>query len=224
MTDKELADKVVALDVGKRDKGFSDRFYIENEPGALFADEFVRDDIIMEISVREDRAFIRDDGTQHQPKGMRHWAANVTATAGETSDNIETDFKVLLNNLEDADVRLLRPAWFMHPSRRNHLRNLRDSNGNLIFPEIRSTSPTLYGYPVWVTTSIPKNLGSGSDESEVYFADMMDMIIGEVEGSGCGSSGGQPPVGTPTPDANIGNVGQPVAPPGGTTTRGRKRK
>jgi hypothetical protein len=53
------------------------------------------------------------------------------------------------------------------------------------------------------------------------------MIIGEVEGSGSGSGGdtGQPPIGTPgTPGTPGGNIGQPVTPPGATTTRGRKRK
>jgi HK97 family phage major capsid protein len=148
------------------------------------ADEFVRDDLVMEISIREDRAFLRDDGTQHTPRGMRHWAtpANILASAGTTSDNIEEDFKDLINALENADVRLIRPAWFMHPSRKNHLRNLRDANGNLIYPEIRGPAPTLYGWPVLVTTSIPANLGVGGDESEIYFADMVDAIIAEVMG------------------------------------------
>jgi len=50
------------------------------------------------------------------------------------------------------------------------------------------------------------------------------MIIGEVEGSGDGNGGGtgRPPIGTPgTP---VGNVGQPITPPVGTTSRSRKRK
>ena len=146
------------------------------------ADEFVRDDLVMEISIREDRAFLRDDGTQHTPKGMRHWAQNILPSNGTTSALIEEDFKDLINALENADVRLQRPAWFMHPSRKNHLRNLRDANGNLIYPEIRGPSPVLYGYPVFVTTSIPANLGGGSNESEIYFADMVDCLIGEVMG------------------------------------------
>jgi hypothetical protein len=50
------------------------------------------------------------------------------------------------------------------------------------------------------------------------------MIIGEIEGSGSGSGGGQSPVGTPTPGTPGGIVGQPVTPPSGTTTRGRRRK
>lgn len=147
------------------------------------ADEFVRDDLVAEIAVREDQAFIRDDGTQHTPKGLRFWAAaaSVFDSSGLTSDDIEEDFKQLLNRLESADVRLRRPAWFMHPTRRNHLRNLRDTNGNLIYPEIRLTSPTVYGWPVLTTTSIPSNLGGGT-ESEIYLAEMMDVLIGEVSG------------------------------------------
>lgn len=147
------------------------------------ADQFVRDDLVFEMSIREDRAFLRDDGTSHTPKGMKNWAiaGNVTVSNGILSTDIEADFKDLINGLENNNVRLLRPAWFMHPSRKNHLINLRTSTGNLIFPEMRGASPTLYSYPVFVTTSIPNNLGAGTD-SEVMFADMVDAIIGEATG------------------------------------------
>lgn len=144
------------------------------------ADEFVRDDLVMELSIREDRAFLRDDGLQNTPKGIRHWAANAIPTEGTTATDIEEDFRNLLNALETKDVRMLRPAWFMNPRSRNHLRNLRDANGNLIYPEIRATSPTMYGFPVFSSTSIPINLGSGSNETEVYLVDMVDAIIGEA--------------------------------------------
>lgn len=145
------------------------------------ADEFVRDDLVMTIAIREDRAFIRDDGTAHTPRGMRYWAsaANITATNGTSATNIEEDFRDLIDGLENADVRLTRPAFFMHPSRKNYLRNLRDANGNLIFPEMRNANPVMYGHPVFVTTSIPRNLGGGTD-SELYFADMAECLIGEV--------------------------------------------
>lgn len=147
------------------------------------ADEFVRDDLVLEISIREDRAFLRDDGLQNTPKGLRHWAlpGNVIPMEGTgTATDIETDFRDLINALESADVRLIRPAWFMHPTRKNYLRNLRDANGNLIFPEIRNTAPTLYGWPVFTTTSLPANLGGGGNESEIMFVDMVDAIIGEA--------------------------------------------
>jgi HK97 family phage major capsid protein len=145
------------------------------------ADEYVRDDLVLEISIREDRAFLRDDGTQHTPRGLRSWAlpGNVTTSNGTTATDIEDDFKDLLNDLESADVRLIRPAWFMHPTRKNHLRNLRDANGNLIYPEIRGANATLYGWPIFTTTSLPANLGSGSD-SEIMLVDMVDAIIAEA--------------------------------------------
>jgi HK97 family phage major capsid protein len=145
------------------------------------ADEFVRDDLVLEMSVREDRAFLRDDGSQHTPRGMRYWAAaaNVTASNGTTTADIEQDFKDLLNALEGNDVRLIRPAWFMNPTRKNGLSVLRHSGGGqLIFPDLKGANPNIWGYPVFTTTSLPNNLNG--DETEVMFADMADAIIGEV--------------------------------------------
>ena len=147
------------------------------------ADEFVRDDLVQVLAIREDQAFIRDDGLENKPKGLRFWveAGNVSVTNGETATNIEEDFKDMINALETNDVPLIRPVWFMNPRSKNHLVNLRDANGNLIFPEIRGASPTMYGYPVFVSTNIPVNLGAGT-ETEIYFVDMNDAIIGEVGG------------------------------------------
>lgn len=147
------------------------------------ADEFVRDDLVEQIAVREDRAFLRDDGTQFTPKGMRHWADpdNVTASNGTSETNIEQDFKDLQNALEGKDVKLLRPAWFMHPTRKNHLATLRTTNGNLVFPSVQANG-TLLTWPLFSTTSVPANLGAGGDESEIMFADMADAIIGDATG------------------------------------------
>lgn len=147
------------------------------------ADEFVRDDLVMEMSIREDRAFLRDDGTQHTPRGMRYWVApqNVTPSNGTSPDDIEQDFKDLLNALETADVRLIKPAFFMHPTRKNFLSILRHAGGGqLLFPNLTGPTPNIWGYPVYVTTSLPNNLNG--DETEIMFADMADAIIGESSG------------------------------------------
>lgn len=147
------------------------------------ADEFVRDDLVQVLAIREDQAFIRDDGLENKPKGLRFWvnATNISITNGETATNIEDDFKDMINDLEGNDVPLIRPVWFMNPRSKNHLVNLRDANGNLIFPEIRGASPTMYGWPVFISTNIPVNLGAGT-ETEIYFVDMNDAIIGEASG------------------------------------------
>ena len=149
------------------------------------ADEFVRDDLVQVLAIREDQAFLRDDGLLSKPKGLRFWAAaaNLLNSNGTTSAQIEDDFKDLVNSLETNDVRMINPAWFMAPRSKNHLRNVRDgSGGNLLFPEMRNADMTLYGWPVFITTSIPTNLGGGANETEVYLTDMSDAIIGESSG------------------------------------------
>lgn len=147
------------------------------------ADDTIRDDSIAALATREDQAFLRDDGTADTPKGLRYWApaANVTATAGKTLANVETDLKGLLQTLEGADVRMLRPGWMMSPRSKNHLLTLRETGGALAFPELREgNGDRLWTLPLGVTNNIPSNLGSGSDESEVYLVDFADAVIGEA--------------------------------------------
>ena len=145
-------------------------------------DAFVRDDLVQQIATREDQAFLRDDGTSDTPKGLRYWVSSsqVESQAGTTSANIESDLALLINDLELSNVPLTKPVWLMSPRSRNHLRTLRDATGFLIFPEIRTNTPTLYGYPVFLTTNIPTNLGGGGNETEVYMVDMNEAIIGEA--------------------------------------------
>ncbi len=150
--------------------------------GSPSADAIIRDDMVQAIATAEDQNLLRGDGLEDKPKGLRFQAAsaNVTASNGTTSDDIEADFKDLINGLEVSDVKLVRPAWLMNPRSKNHLLNLRDANGNLIYPEIRSTRPTIYGWPVFVSTNIPINLGAGN-ESEIFFVDAAEVIFGEVD-------------------------------------------
>jgi HK97 family phage major capsid protein len=145
------------------------------------ADSVVRDDLVAGMAVTEDAAFLRDQGIGAAPKGIRYWAnsGNVFASAGTSAANIETDFKGAINKLESNNVRMIRPVWFLSPRTKNALWTLRDASGNLIFPEIRDGN--LWGYPVFVSNSVPSNLGSGSD-SEIYLVDMADAVIAEDQG------------------------------------------
>lgn len=147
------------------------------------ADMFIRDSIVRRIAIREDQAFIRDDGANNQPQGLRYWAeaGNVFGSAGTTATNVEDDLVTMMNNLEGNDVDMSNPVWFMSPRSKNHLVNLRDANGNLIYPTITNAQPTLYGFPVFVSNNIPNNLGGGT-ESEIYLVNVSDTIIAETGG------------------------------------------
>jgi HK97 family phage major capsid protein len=149
----------------------------------------IRDDMVSGLAVTADAAFIRDLGTGAAPKGIRYWAAsgNVTATNGTTAANIESDLSDAMGSLQDNNSPMVRPVWLMAPRSHRHLYKLRDANGNLIYPELRQTdggseNGRLYGYPVFLTNNIPTNLGGSSNETEIYFVDMAQVVIGEETG------------------------------------------
>jgi len=146
------------------------------------ADSIVRDDLVMAMALREDAAFIRDDGVGNVPKGLRSWApvSNIIpATTGTpTLATVTTDLGKLILALKKANVRFIRPGWLMSPRTEMFLLTLRDGNGNFAFrPEM--LAGRLFSYPYAVTTQIPENLGVGENESEIYLVDFADAIIGE---------------------------------------------
>jgi HK97 family phage major capsid protein len=145
-------------------------------------DALVRNDLVQVMSLREDLAFIRDDGTSNTPKGMRHQApaSNVNAQAGATLANITNDLHDMMLLLENANIPGVRNAWLFAPRTASGIMRIRDTNGNFVFRSEMLTG-TLMGHPFFKTTQIPTNLGGGSD-SEYYFADFSSLMIGESMG------------------------------------------
>ena len=153
------------------------------------ADQYVRRTMVQHLGTREDRAFLRDQGTEFTPRGLRYWVPSAheipTTTAdGSQTYEVEENFRDLIEALEGSDVSMSNPAFIMSSRTKNFLMHLRHSGGgNLIYPELRDrTNPTLYGYSVFVSNNVPNNLGSGGDESEIYFFNVDDALIGEVGG------------------------------------------
>lgn len=145
------------------------------------ADAVVRDDMVAALAMREDIAFLRDDGTNNKPKGARYWAHPnnvIAANATVNLANVTTDLGKAILALRKANVRFIRPGWILGPTAENYLMTVRDANGNLAFKE-EMLRGTLFGFPYKVSTQIPENLGVGMNESEIYFADWADAVIGE---------------------------------------------
>jgi len=152
------------------------------------ADSIVRDDMVRSMALREDIAFIRDDGTENKPKGMYYWAAsdnkfNVSDDSGSTTlDTVTNDLIKALFKLEGKDVPMTRVGWIFHPRTKYFLMKLRDGNGNYAFRE-EMQNGMLLGYPFMTTTQIPTNLDASTDgdddESEIYLADFGQLIIAD---------------------------------------------
>jgi HK97 family phage major capsid protein len=139
-------------------------------------------DMIMAIANRQDKAYLRDDGTGNTPTGFK-----ATATAGGrvvqfsgTADleTIDLYLDTLILGLMNSNSNMLTPGWGLSPRTFMKLQGLRDGNGNKVYPEM--SEGFLKGYPVRHTTNIPVNLGTGTNETEIYFADFSDVVIGET--------------------------------------------
>lgn len=148
------------------------------------SETIIRDDLVAALRQRSDLAFIRNTGVGDTPRGLRYQApgANVIPANGTVNlANVTFDLGQLILTLLEADVRMIRPGWIMAPRSAMYLMTVRDGNGNYAFRD-EMMAGRLWGYPYKTTTQIPTNLGGGSNQSEIYFADFADVVIGEAMG------------------------------------------
>ena len=152
-------------------------------------DGLIVEDTAFSMANAEDTAFIRGDGTNSTPKGLRNWclssnvlvATPIASLSGQALiQAIMADAGRMVLALRRANVRLRKPGWLMHPDSVQFLSDLLTTTGNKVFPEI--ADGMFRGYPIGITTEIPTNLtssGATGNGSEVYFVDFAEMVIGE---------------------------------------------
>ncbi len=156
-------------------------------------DGVIRQDLVLSVAQAEDLNFLRGDGTQFAPKGMKNWAASGNAvTASDTYDiaHVTADLGSAVGNLltNNVKVTLDTGAFFMSARTFTSLKFLRNpTTGQWAFPEMQGAEPRLVGYRVFYTSQIPVNLTatpSGGSQistcSEICFANMTDVVIGET--------------------------------------------
>ena len=151
------------------------------------ADTMTRDDAIASIAGAEDVAFIRNAGTQWSPKGLKYWtpAANqIAANATVNLANTFVDLGKLMLALRNANSRMRRPGWIVSARTWYYLMFVAaDTVGNHPF-QAEMLQGRLLGYPYRVTSQVPDNLGTGANESEIYFADFADVVITDAPAIG----------------------------------------
>lgn len=152
---------------------------------SVAVDTLVRDDIVEGAAAAEDLHFLRSTGGENTPLGLRYQAVGtsfesqliLTMTASPTIQRVDDDLGALelamMNNNLDPSVAY----WVMSPRSAMHLTNLRDGNGNKVYPEM--AGGMLRRKPVKVTNNIPQNLGAGGNASEIGLVHPSHVIIGE---------------------------------------------
>lgn len=148
------------------------------------ANSIVTEDLTMGFAVKTDGVFIRGNGTQYSPKGMRYWAHSDNIFAVITDTDILTEVDQTLTQaiykLKAANIPMLTPGWIISPRTEIFLWRLKDANGNYVYKDEMKMG-MLWGMPYTATTQIPDNLGTGGNESEIYFADFAQLIIAEAQ-------------------------------------------
>lgn len=146
-------------------------------------EQLVLGDMLSAMAVREDKAFLRDDGTDNTPTGFKAIATAASRTkpwsGTATLEAIDAFLDSLILMLMASDSLMINPGWALSPRSYMKLFGLRDGNGNKVYPEL--AQGLLKGYPIAHTNTIPVNLGAGTNESEIYFADFNDVVIGEQD-------------------------------------------
>lgn len=141
----------------------------------------IRDDLVEAVSIKEDQQFLRGTGSATAPAGLRSLtnALNIfAANAVVNLVNIENDLMKLRLRVINANVPMTQAGYIMSPRVALFLESVRDGNGNKAYPEM--AEGRLGIYPFMTTTSVPDNLGGGT-ESEVYFGDFAQFMIGDTE-------------------------------------------
>jgi HK97 family phage major capsid protein len=144
-------------------------------------DTMIRQDLVAAVAQKEDETFLRSDGTGSRPRGLKYWVDPANILSVNTTVNLANvgkDLGRLWLALQEGYCRMINPGWLMAPRTYNYLMELRDGNGNKAYPEM--DRGVLKGYPIAFTTQIPTNLAvTDTAESEIYFLDFADVVIGD---------------------------------------------
>lgn len=164
------------------------------------ADGIVRDDAVRAMSAREDLAFIRGDGTDGTPRGLRSWIAAANRFDAESTVSlagVTSDLGNCMRVIMDQNINLVlqqgatgaidvRPGWIFSPRTWKYLTTVQTANGQYAFRD-EMLRGTLWGFPYRVTTQVPTTMTSagastGGTLSEVYFGAFAHAVIGESLG------------------------------------------
>ena len=151
-------------------------------------DRMIRDDAVEDAAQIQDRHFLRGAGTEYKPKGFRYQHLGtpfeathiLTMTASPDVQKVDNDLGAMELALGNNNIVYTGAHWIMSPRSAMFLTNLRDGNGNKVYPEMGENM--LRKKPVHITTEIPDNLGGGGIASEIMLVHPAHVMVGEHMG------------------------------------------
>lgn len=141
------------------------------------SDAFIRDHIIRVAQRKLDAELIRGLGVSSGPQGLYGQAyTKFNANTTETLATRMSELTRAIREVMDENVVIDSGGWIFSPRTWGDLMSIQNSNG---YPAFRDEMMrgTLLGHPFKISSQIPDNLGSGTDESEIYFCNFKDQVF-----------------------------------------------
>jgi len=156
----------------------SSELFEDSDPAV---EQIVMADLARVLALEEDLKYLRGDGSGNTPTGVANISGVHTMTLGAapTFD----DLADAVYRLNAANAPEEGRAWIMHPREYNTLRKIKQGTNvenAYVWSDPANGEPAqIWGYPVYLTTQIPINLGEGSNRSEIYFGAWGEALIGQ---------------------------------------------
>lgn len=147
-------------------------------------EQIVMNDLMRVLGLDRDIKVARGDGTGSTPLGLLNITAVTKTSLGANGATPTFDNLVdAVNRLDVANVPEDGRAWVIHPRTRTTLRKIKDTQNHYLWadPSAPGDPPTVWGYPVFMTTQIPINLtvGTSTDCSEIYLGAWAHLAYGQ---------------------------------------------
>lgn len=144
---------------------------------------FAREDISVAMGTTMDSAMYFGSGTAYTPLGLLNkvgiFSTPATNSIAPTYTQIDSDAKKLELSMINANLPMTGAAWVMAPRVLMYMRDLRDANGNKVYPTLEGASPTFRGRSVFATTQFPINGGGATDESTIALIAFGHIMYGD---------------------------------------------
>lgn len=152
----------------------------------MAAENIIREDMAGAVAAAEDLAIMEGTGSSNQPTGMSATSSINEVEIGTNGGAITFNF---LRDMETAlltdDIKMMRPAFLMHPRTWGGICKLEKDSKFVINPgQQDATRRMLLGYPVFLSSQISIDLtkGTGTALANIFLVDMQDIILAEWGG------------------------------------------
>lgn len=145
--------------------------------------QIIHDDMTRAARTTEDQALIRGRGTNYRPSSIDELMSDTNKVQANASnafaDIVQDLFKLqYLVDGREFELDAISPGFILSKRDAYFLKSLISTDGTFIFlPQMMQG--LLIDAPYAATNNIPSNLGAGSDESEIYYGDFSQLLIGQ---------------------------------------------